>query len=86
MKGVGELNFRIKKLKKEIEKSDFKGLIIDRSKTTEEINTQIGVSPGEFQKLKFARESEEQLYEWEEDVLPVGGSDGGSSSCKNGSG
>ena len=83
-----ELNFRIKKLKKAIEKSDLKGLIIDRSRTQEEINTQINVSAGEFQKLEFPRESGEQLYGWEEDVLPgeeVMG-DGESSSRKNGSG
>ena len=46
-----ELNSRIKKLKKEIEKIDFKGPIIDRSRTTEEINTKIDVAADEFQKL-----------------------------------
>ena len=43
-----ELNSRIKKLKREIEKSDFKGPIIDRSRTPDGVNTQIDVSAGGF--------------------------------------
>ena len=54
----------------EIEESDLEGQIIDRSGTPEEINTQIDVSADEFQKLEFPRESGEQLYGGEEDVLP----------------
>ena len=53
VKEKDELNCRIKKLKNGVEKSDFKGLIIDRSRTPEEINTQIDFSVCEFQKLEF---------------------------------
>ena len=47
-----DLNFRTEKMEKEIGKGDFKGLITDRSKTQEEISTQIGVLADEFQNLK----------------------------------
>ena len=64
------MNFRIKKSKGGIEKIDYKGLIIDRSRTPEDINTQNDVAAGEFQKLEFSRESGDQLYGGGEDVLP----------------
>ena len=47
-----DLNFRIKKMEKEIGQGDFKGIITDRSKTTEEIDPQIDVSAKELRKLE----------------------------------
>ena len=41
---------RIKKLKNEIEKGEFKGLIIDRSQYQQDIDTQIDQLDGELQK------------------------------------
>ena len=64
--GKKDLNFRIKEMKKEIGKGDFKGLITDRSKTQEEVNTQIDVSADEFRKFGNSEESqdvEDHLYE-----------------------
>ena len=62
---------RRKKLERGIGKCDFKGLIIDRSKTREGVNTQIDVSADLFQKLDFLRKNAEQSYDGEEDVLPT---------------
>ena len=68
------MNFRIKKKKKkEIGQGDFKGPISDRSKTQEEIDSQIDVSAKGFQKLESSegdREGDNQFYEGEGDVLP----------------
>ena len=46
------LQGRIKKLKKEIESGEFKGLIIDRSKSQQEIDTHIDQLAEEFQKAE----------------------------------
>ena len=43
---------RIKKLQKEIEKGEFEGLIIGRSKSQQEIDTQIDQLAEEFQKTE----------------------------------
>ena len=43
----------------EIGKGDFKGLIIDRSKTQGEIDSQIDVSAQEFRKLESSEEHQE---------------------------
>ena len=62
------LNFRIKKMEKEITQGDFKGLIIDRSQTQEEIDPQIDVAAKEFQKLESSernREGYSQFYDGE---------------------
>ena len=69
-------NFRTRKLKKEIEKGEFKGLIIDRSKTHAEIDSQIDVSAEEFRKLDNSdgiQEEESQFCEGGGDVLSEGG-------------
>ena len=63
-----DLDFRIMKLRKEIGQGDFKVLIIDRSKTKEEIDSQIDVSTKQFQKLESpegVREGDNQFSEGE---------------------
>ena len=63
-------------MKGEIGKGEFKGLIIDRSKMQEEIDSQIEVSAKEFQKLESSegdKEGGSQFYEGEGDVLQGGG-------------
>ena len=49
----------ISKSKKEVEKEEYKGFIIDRSRYRPEIDTQIGRIAGEFQKNENAEESHE---------------------------
>ena len=50
---------RLKKLKKAIEKGEFKGSIIDRAKSQHEIDTQIDQLDGEFQKTTRSEEISE---------------------------
>ena len=57
------LQCRIMKLKKEIEKVEFEGLIIDRSKSQQVINTRTDQLDEEFQK----EESSEEIPELESD-------------------
>ena len=64
------MNSRIKKSGKAIGKNDLGELIIDQSKTTDGINTQIDISAGEFRKLEENKEDGEFANERGGDVLP----------------
>ena len=57
------MNTRVKKLMKEIEKNDLEELIIDRSKSADEVNNQIDFSAKEFQKLEGENEGSELANE-----------------------
>ena len=56
---MGNPQGRIKKSKKEIEKGEFEGLIIDRPKSQQEIDTQIDQLDGGFQKTECSEEMPE---------------------------
>ena len=78
-KGEKELNFRIKKLRSEIEKIDLEWLIIDRSETPEGEVPKIDVLAGGSRKSDEIMECGEQMYEMGV-RCSTGGRDGGSSS------
>ena len=54
---------KIRKLKREIEKGEFGGLIIDRSQAQQDVDTQIDRRGGEFEK----KESSAEIHELERD-------------------
>ena len=74
------LQGRIKKLKKEIEKGEFEGPIIDRAKSQQEIDTRIDQLDGRFRKTGCSGEIDalerdgSQYSEGLGDVLPGAGS------------
>ena len=72
-KGEERIEFANKEIGKEIEKNDSEELIIGRSKTTEEVNTQIDISADEFRKLEENKEDGEFPNERGGDVLPEEG-------------
>ena len=57
---MGNSQGKIRQLKKEIEKGEFKGLIIDRSKSQQEVETQIDRLSDEFQKKNKNKKKKKQ--------------------------
>ena len=66
---------RIKKLKREIERVEFKGLTIDRSKSQRDIDSQLDISAEGFQKVGNTKEVPErdQFSEGDGYVMPGDG-------------
>ena len=56
----------------EIGKNDLAKLIIDRSKSTDEVDKQIDFSANEFQKLEEKNEGSELVSDREEEIIPTG--------------
>ena len=61
------LEGRIRRLKEAIGKGEFEGLVVDRSKSQQEIDTQFARSAYEFQK----KESSDEIHELERDGAKI---------------
>ena len=66
-KGGEELETKVRKLRQETEKNNLKGLVIDRTKSNEEIPNRIDIMANEFQGLGGNRESANGM---EEEAIP----------------
>ena len=71
MKEKKDSKRRVRNLKKEIGKNDLGGLIIGRSKITDEVGNRIGILAKEFQKLEEETEGSELANGREEEIIPT---------------
>ena len=72
-KSIKNLEIQIKRTKTDLEKSEFKDFIIDRTKSQQEIDTQIDRLADEFQKDESSEESHELAREEYQDAEDLGG-------------